>query len=849
MAAPVMPRRIVSLFSPRSIGQRFAAAIGAGAGAILIVMAVVNYHNGRELLLQQTSSEALKEVNDEMRAMDDLVLRMAMLPYVIGATETDTDPMTRVSAPWLASLLEKCPIKAIYGLYMYYEAKGWRDPGSHYWVDRKSWPRGAQIKYDFHDEQQDWYHGAKESGTLHVTQPYFDEGGSDIDMVSITEPIYDKTGKFLGVAGADVALDEMRKIVRKMHIRNFESDFSQEKGVVLQHQGNIRSSLPREFRESAYLISQTGAVIVSPEGSQDAPAPKPGETMNDPEAALRDLLSQGLAAKIPGLDKILASDSGWLRLHDGSDKVIYWAKGETTGWKLVLEVPYALIVAPARTLAEQSLLIGGTGLLLLLGVVFFTARRVSVPITKLQRVAAEFQEGSYEEGKETLDRIGKRSDELGRFAQSFSAMAREIRSREMRLEEWNANLEETVRQRTLELEKANRAMAGELSEAAAYAYAVLPARLHGPVVTDWTFITSSQLGGDSFGYHWIDDGTLALYLLDVCGHGVGAALLSISVVNVLRTGSLAGTDFRDPSAVLRNLNASFPMERHNDMYFTGWYGVYDVATHTLRFSSAGHPPAVLVGPGGEVSHLSTKGAVIGAFSKASYETGEVIVQEGASLYLFSDGTYEVDRPDGTMMSLDEFSSILADQDRPPGLDSIVAEVRRRQGKESFADDFSLVEFRFPVTLGDLATSPNESHIILGTDLRELGRLHPFLSEFCSKEDLPADLIFDLELILEELVTNVMKYGGVAPGTDCCRIGLRRLGEDVIGIQFRDRGAPFDPLAREEVDTALPIEERPIGGLGIHFIRKLTETQHYEYRDGENLLTLTKRVGQRADFEV
>ena len=98
---------IKSLFSPRSIGQRFAVAIGAGAGSIMIVLALANYHNGRELLLQQTSSEALKEVNDEMRAMDDLVERMAMLPYVIGATETDMDPMSRVSVSWLASLLEK----------------------------------------------------------------------------------------------------------------------------------------------------------------------------------------------------------------------------------------------------------------------------------------------------------------------------------------------------------------------------------------------------------------------------------------------------------------------------------------------------------------------------------------------------------------------------------------------------------------------------------------------------------------------------------------------------------------------------------------------------------------------
>ena len=850
MATSSMIRKIVNAFAPRSIGQRFAISIGTGAGLILIVLALVNYHNGRELLLQQTSSEALKEVNNEMHAMDDLVERIAMLPYVIGATEESGAHKTPVKVRWLASLLQKCPIPAVYGLYMVYDGKDWRDPSSDIWVDRKSWPNGAALKYDFHDDAQDWYRGAKESGRLHVTQPYFDEGGSDIDMVSITQPVYGDTGSFIGVAGVDVALDEMRKIVRKMHIRNFESDFSEDLGSVTQEPKNLRSNLPKEFRESAYLISETGAVIVSPQAAQDPPAPKPGDKKKeDPQAALQELLSQGLVTSLPGIDKILASDSGWLRLRDGSDKVIYWAKGRTTDWKLVLEVPYALIVAPARKLAEQSLIIGGTGLLLLIGVVFFTARRISGPLTKLRQVALDFQRGTYEEDKESLSRIAERHDELGRFAESFSAMAREIRSREERLEEWNANLEETVRQRTLELEKANRAMEGELAEAASYALAVLPARLTEPVTTDWVFITSSQLGGDSFGYHWLDDGTLAFYLLDVCGHGVGAALLSISVVNVLRTGSLSGVDFRDPSSVLRGLNDTFPMEQQNDMYFTGWYGVYDLASGTLRFASGGHPPAVLVSREG-VSHLAAKGPVIGAFPKALYETGEIIVPAGARLYLFSDGTYEVDRPDGTMMSFEEFSAILADRNRPRGLDAIVSEVRRQQGQESFADDFSLVEFLFPEKKGGAVTpSPDgPSLLLLRSDLPELSKLNPFLAEFCSKEGLPGELVYDLELILEELATNVMKYGGVAQGADCCNIALTRTSTGVE-IRFSDRGGRFNPLDREEVDTSLPLEDRPIGGLGIHFIRKLTETQHYEYRDGENILTLVKKVEPQADFEV
>lgn len=836
---------------PRSIGQRFALTIGAGAGVILIVLAVANYISGRELLLRQTSQEALRAVNDEINTMDDLVERMAMYPEVIAASELAETNNEGVKVPWLSSLLKHSPMPAIYGLYIDRECRDWRDPDSNPWVDRKSWPHAAHLKYDFHDESQDWYRGAKESKGLHVTQPYFDAGGSDIDMVSITKPVYSAKGTFLGVAGVDVALDEMRKIVRKIHIRNYESDLAM--GV---EEGKVTSSPkgpslgPKDLRETAYLISQSGAIIVSPETSKDKPASKAGE--QDPAKALEDLLSNGLVTSVPGIQKILASDSGWQHLRDGSNKVIYWAKGRTTGWKLVLEVPYQLIVAPAAKLAQESAIIGGCGLILLIGVVFFTARRVSQPITELQTVATSFERGSYEGDKGILERIGKRPDELGRFAKSFSTMVREIRLREERLSEWNANLEQTVKERTADLasamtkvEKINAAMQAELAEAATYSRAVLPEKLTSPVSTDWVFISSSQLGGDSFGYHWLDDDTLSLYLLDVCGHGVGAALLSISVVNVLRISSLADTNFRDPANVLGNLNAAFPMEQHNDMYFTAWYGVYTRSTGTLRFSCGGHPPAVLIAEDGSFQNLSAKGAVVGAFPKPTYETASVTVARGSRLYLFSDGTYEIDRPDSTMMTHEEFSLILRDSAESgcTKLEAIVNEVRRQQGKNDFADDFSLVEFRFP-------SEQFRSHGVLKlkADLGEVARLHPFLSSYCEHEGTPMEQILDFEVILEELVTNVIKYGGVDAGQECCLIELLREGNQIT-IRFSDWGNPFNPLDQGEVDTDKPIEEREIGGLGIHFIKKLTDTQSYEYRDRQNVLTLTKKFTIPPDFDV
>ena len=79
-------------------------------------------------------------------------------------------------------------------------------------------------------------------------------------------------------------------------------------------------------------------------------------------------------------------------------------------------------------------------------------------------------------------------------------------------------------------------LANEMKQAAHYVRSILPDKLRkGKIITDWRFIPSAELGGDSFGYHWLDDDHFAFYLLDVSGHGVGSALLSVSAMNALRS--------------------------------------------------------------------------------------------------------------------------------------------------------------------------------------------------------------------------------------------------------------------------------------------------------------------------
>lgn len=247
------------------------------------------------------------------------------------------------------------------------------------------------------------------------------------------------------------------------------------------------------------------------------------------------------------------------------------------------------------------------------------------------------------------------------------------------------------------LVESQRRIAKELLEAASYVRSMLPAPMASPVRTDWEFASSSQLGGDFFGYHWLDDERLAVYLLDVCGHGVGAALLSVTVQNALRRGTLPDADFADPANVLAALNRTFPMEENNNKFFTIWYGVFSRASGTLRYCTAGHPPAILFEPGAKTpKRLGEPNVMIGVIPDVEYVAESMAIRPGDRLYLFSDGAFEVAGPDSQLIGEEGLIRLLAEcQTRATSrVGATLDMIHRIQGTDELGDDFSLLELEF-----------------------------------------------------------------------------------------------------------------------------------------------------------
>jgi phosphoserine phosphatase RsbU/P len=244
------------------------------------------------------------------------------------------------------------------------------------------------------------------------------------------------------------------------------------------------------------------------------------------------------------------------------------------------------------------------------------------------------------------------------------------------------------------LAASQKALALELKQAEEYVRGLLPMRLSGEITADWCYVPSSQLGGDLFGYHWLDEHRLAMYVFDVAGHGLGATLMSSAIADPLRRQSLPRTDFTQPERVLAALNRAFPMEEHAGRFFTIWYGVYDKRNRRLSYSSAGHPPAIVVDPAGNSQRLGEPGLLIGVDVDATYEVRRHVLAPGARLYLYSDGVTEATRSGGQLVGIEGLEALLRAATSRSRVEQIYTLIAAETGSAGLDDDFSLVELVF-----------------------------------------------------------------------------------------------------------------------------------------------------------
>ncbi len=267
------------------------------------------------------------------------------------------------------------------------------------------------------------------------------------------------------------------------------------------------------------------------------------------------------------------------------------------------------------------------------------------------------------------------------------------------------NVEEALNKTNTRLDEANRRISEDIEMAAQIQRGFLPQeplRIDG-VEFAWDLRPCDELAGDTINVVPLDSRNVEFYAIDVSGHGVPAALLSVTLNHLLLPAGgrlVLGPSTPDGSAlspvdVVQTLNRQFPYDHERNQYFTLAYGVYDTETRDFRFVSAGHPPLIHVTRTGETRHDWVEGIPVGIQSDFKYALNTIQLSPGDRIYLYSDGLLEVFDPGQAPYGLERLEQTLRNtrqQTLKESISSVFGDLERWGRRTTFDDDVSILAF-------------------------------------------------------------------------------------------------------------------------------------------------------------
>jgi sigma-B regulation protein RsbU (phosphoserine phosphatase) len=221
----------------------------------------------------------------------------------------------------------------------------------------------------------------------------------------------------------------------------------------------------------------------------------------------------------------------------------------------------------------------------------------------------------------------------------------------------------------------------------------------GPIRFAWRFEPCEQVGGDIFNFQYTGKNDISFYMFDVCGHGVSSALIAAAVSQFLQTscepmGPAIGTP--RPNAVLNNLERAFPFERF-DSFFTIVYLTVDYSNGSLFYSSAGHPPPILIRPDGSLKPLQCHGPVIGTGNVHSFLREEVALRSGDKVIVYTDGILDYSNAGGELFGKKRLFGTLQKYAGSPVqtlMEMVQKSLKDFAGAASPADDASIMAIEY-----------------------------------------------------------------------------------------------------------------------------------------------------------
>jgi sigma-B regulation protein RsbU (phosphoserine phosphatase) len=348
-----------------------------------------------------------------------------------------------------------------------------------------------------------------------------------------------------------------------------------------------------------------------------------------------------------------------------------------------------------------------------------------------------------------------------------------------------------------------------------------------------------EVGGDFYDFFFIDEGRLCFCVGDVSGKGVPAALFMAMTKTLIKS---RATNDLSPASILTHVNDELSEDNKSCMFVTLFLGIINIIDSELIYTNAGHNPPFIKHGNQTLECLDGRhGPVIGAVSGMAYKEDKTSLAKKDLLFLFTDGVTEAMDPDSNLYSdkrLEDLLSLREYDSVNDIVNSTASDVKEFENGAEQTDDITILAIEF---LGQPEGKSVQNLIItIRNSLSEIDNVSQRFDTFAEHCGIPKTLCQKVNIVFDELLNNIISYAYNDNNEHDIIIELEFLG-DRLSIIIIDDGIPFNPFEAKKPDTELSLEEREIGGLGVHLVRKLMDKVSYKRQVDKNVISLTKQI--------
>ena len=351
-------------------------------------------------------------------------------------------------------------------------------------------------------------------------------------------------------------------------------------------------------------------------------------------------------------------------------------------------------------------------------------------------------------------------------------------------------------------------------------------------------IAAKEVGGDFYDFYQINDTTVAFLAADVSGKGIPAAMFMMTAKTIIKDLAESGMAVNE---IFTKANEKLCENNESGMFVTAWMGILDLKTGSLKFANAGHNPPLLKRANGSFEYLKTRaGFVLAGMEGIRYRAGELTLAPGDRIFLYTDGVTEATNTENKLYGEDRLIRFMdqnASVEAEALLPMLKANIDEFVGEAPQFDDITMLMFDYKPEQGG-------AYMMKKTFPAKIDALSDVLGFVdCTLEsyECPMKIQTAVCVAIEEVFVNVANYAyGDGEGDMTLGIGFDENNREIT-FRMTDKGVPFDPLKKPDPDITLSAEEREIGGLGIFIAKKTMNAINYAYENGENVLTMIKKI--------